>query len=44
VIIDDLDVKGVTVTLSEADPPLLVDPYAVLALSIALQSLALIRA
>ncbi len=31
VIVDDLDVKGVTVTPSETDPPLLVDPYAVLA-------------
>jgi len=44
VIIDDLDVKGVTVTPPETDPPLLVDPNAVLALSIALQSLELIRA
>jgi hypothetical protein len=44
VIIDDLDVKGVTVTPPETDPSLFVDPYAVLALSIALQSLELIRA
>jgi hypothetical protein len=38
-IVDDLDVKGVTVTPPEADPPLLVDPDAVLALAIAFQSL-----
>jgi hypothetical protein len=44
VIIGDLDVKGVTATPSEADPPLLVDPYAVIALSIALKSLELVRA
>jgi hypothetical protein len=43
-IIDDLDVKGVTFTPPETDPPLLVDPDAVLALSITLQSLELIRA
>jgi len=42
-IVDDLDVQGVTVTPPEADPPLLVDPYAVLALAIAPQSLELIR-
>jgi hypothetical protein len=42
-VIDDLDVQGVTVTPPETDPPLLVDPDAVLALSIALQSLELIR-
>jgi hypothetical protein len=44
VIIDDLDVKNVTFTPPETDPPLLVDPYAVLALSIALQSLELVQA
>ena len=44
VIIDNLDIKGVTVTPPETDPPLLVDPYAVLALPIAFQSLKLIRA
>ena len=44
VIIDDLDVKGVTLTPPETDPPLLVDPDAVLALAIAFQSLELIRA
>jgi hypothetical protein len=43
-IIDDFDVKCVTVTPLETDPPLLVDPNAVLALAIALQSLKLIRA
>ncbi len=41
-IIDNLDIKGVTVTPPETDPPLLVDPYAVLALPIAFQSLKLI--
>ena len=44
VIIDDLDVKGVTLTPPETDPPLLVDPDAVLALAIVFQSLELIRA
>jgi len=43
-IVDDLDVKGVTVTPPETDPPLLVDPDAVLALAIAFQSLELVRA
>ena len=43
-IIDDLDIECVTVTPPEADPPLLVDPNAVLALPITLQSLKLIRA
>ena len=43
-IIDDLDVKGVTVTPLETDPPLLVDPNAVLALSTTLQTFELIRA
>jgi hypothetical protein len=42
-IIDDLDVKGMPFTPPERDPPLLVDPDAVLALSITLQSLELIR-
>jgi hypothetical protein len=37
-MIDDLDVKGMPVTPPETDPPLLVDPDAVLALSITLQS------
>jgi hypothetical protein len=32
VIIDNLDIKGVTVTPLETDPPLPVDPNAVLAL------------
>jgi hypothetical protein len=44
VIIDNFNVKGMPVTPPEADPPLLVDPDAVLALSVALQSLELIRA
>jgi hypothetical protein len=44
VIVDNLDVKGVTVTPLETDPPLLIDPNTVLALSITLQSLELIRA
>jgi hypothetical protein len=44
VIIDDLDAKGVAVTPSETDPPLFVDPDAVLALSITFKSLELIRA
>ena len=43
-IIDDLNVRGVTVTPPETDPPLLVDPDAVLAFAIAFQSLELIRA
>jgi hypothetical protein len=43
VIIDDLDVKGMPVTPPKADPPLLVDSDTVLALSITLQSLELIR-
>jgi hypothetical protein len=43
-IIDDLNVKGVTVTPPETDPPLTVDPDAVLAFAIAFQSLELIRA
>ena len=43
-IVDDFNVQGVTVTPPEADPPLLIDPDAVLAFSIALQSLELIRA
>jgi hypothetical protein len=30
VIVDDLDIKGVTVTPPETDPPLLGDPNAVL--------------
>jgi hypothetical protein len=41
VIIDELEVKGVSVTPPETDPPLLVDPDAVLALSVALQRLAI---
>jgi hypothetical protein len=40
-IIDDLDVKGVTGTPPETDPPLPVDADDVLALSIALQRLEL---
>jgi hypothetical protein len=44
VIIDKFNVNGMPVTPPEADPPLLVDPDAVLALSLALQSLELIRA
>jgi hypothetical protein len=44
VIIDDLDIERVTVTPTETDPPLLVDPQAVLALAIALQRLELVRA
>jgi hypothetical protein len=44
VIIDDLNIKSMTVTLPETDPALLVDPNAVLALPIAFQSLQLIRA
>jgi hypothetical protein len=43
VIIDDLDVKGVTLTPPETYPPLFADPNAVLALAITLQSLELIR-
>ena len=43
-VIDDLDVKGMTITPLETDSPLLVDSNAVLALSITLQSLELIRA
>jgi hypothetical protein len=44
VIIDDLDVKGVTVAPPETDAPLLIDSDAVLTLSITLQSFELIRA
>jgi hypothetical protein len=44
VIIDDLNIKSMTVTLPETDPALLVDPNAVLALPIVFQSLQLIRA
>jgi hypothetical protein len=44
VIIDDLGVKGVTVTPIETDPPLLVDPHAAFALSIARQRLGLFQA
>lgn len=43
-IVDDLDVEGMTVTPPETDPPLLVDPDAVLTLTIAFQGLELIRA
>lgn len=42
VMIDDLGIKGVTVTPPETDPLLLVDPNAVLALPIAFQSFQLI--
>jgi len=43
-IIDDLDIECVTATPPETDPPLPVDPNAVLALPITFQSLKLIRA
>ena len=43
-IVDDLDVESMPVTPLETDPPLLVDPNAVLALSITLQRLELLRA
>lgn len=43
-IIDDLNVKCMTLTPTEADSPLLVDPNAVLTLPITFQSLKLIRA
>jgi len=39
VVVDDLDVPGVTPRPAEADPPLVVDSDAVLALSIALERL-----
>jgi hypothetical protein len=38
VIVDDLDIKGVTVTPPETGPPLLGNPNAVLALPIAFSS------
>ena len=43
-IIDDLYVKRMPITPPETDPPLPIDPNAVLAFSIPLQSLELIRA
>jgi hypothetical protein len=42
-IVRDLDIRRVTVLPFEADPPLPVDPNAVLALPIPLQRLQLIR-
>jgi hypothetical protein len=43
-IVNDLNVRRVTVTPPETDPPLLVNPDAVLAFAIAFQGLELIRA
>jgi len=43
-VIDNLYVKGVTITPPETDPPLLVDSDAALAPAIAFQSLELVRA
>jgi len=37
-IVDDLNVMSATVTPDEADSPLVVDPYAVLSLSVARES------
>ena len=39
VVIDDLDVEGVTVPPNETDPKLIIDPNAVLPHSIALEPL-----
>jgi len=41
-VVDDLDVKGVTAPPLETDPPLLVDADALLALAIAFQGLELV--
>jgi hypothetical protein len=39
VVVDDFDVKGVIVSPSKADPPLLIDPNTVLPAPIALELL-----
>jgi hypothetical protein len=43
VVVDDLDLEGVTATPDEADPPLAIDPDAVLPRSIPFQLLESIR-
>ena len=42
-VINDLNIKGVSVTPNEAQPPLIIDPYTMLTRSLSFQLLKMIR-